>query len=297
MIEEMTQGGTTGMENQDSIQVYYRMPGPATDPGARRPLLEGLPTTVPELVAGLQQLMIHIFWARRYGVELTPDREAEVQIRTAHQKLGRIGELDPRPLTEGRDPAQRLVGNCRDFSVMMVTLLKAQGVPARARCGFGTYFTPGKYEDHWVIEYWNAAAQRWVMVDAQLDALQQQVLQLDFNPFDMPPGKFVLAGQAWQMARRGEVDPELFGIFEWHGMDFIRGNVLRDLLALNRVEVLPWDFWGWLTEQPVAESSPEALGRIDRAAALTLGGDDCFEDLQDFYQQHPEIHAPAGWFD
>ena len=34
----------------------------------------------------------------------------------------------------------------------------AQGMPARARCGFGAYFEKGKYVDHWVTEYWNESA-------------------------------------------------------------------------------------------------------------------------------------------
>src|SRR6516165_7569409 len=31
----------------------------------------------------------------------------------------------------------------------------------------------GSFEDHWVCEYWNGAEERWVLVDAQLDELQQ----------------------------------------------------------------------------------------------------------------------------
>ena len=41
---------------------------------------------------------------------------------------------------------------------------------------------PGHFEDHWVCQYWHASQARWVMVDFQLDALQQQVLQPDFDP-------------------------------------------------------------------------------------------------------------------
>ena len=115
------------------------------------------------------------FWADRYGLELDEARQSEVQIRPLSAKLERIAELDPRPLTEPRDPDKRLVGNCRDFTLLLVGLLRHQGVPARARCGFGRYFEPGHYEDHWVGEYWNAAQGRWVLTDAQMDALQSDV--------------------------------------------------------------------------------------------------------------------------
>jgi transglutaminase-like putative cysteine protease len=85
---------------------------------------------------------------------------------------------------------------------MLAAMLRAKGIPARARCGFGTYFTPGRWEDHWVCEYWHNTAQQWIMVDAQLDAVQQEVLQITFDPLNMAPGHFVLAGEAWQLCRQ-----------------------------------------------------------------------------------------------
>ena len=35
------------------------------------------------------------------------------------------------------DPERRFVGNCRHFTVLLCAFLRARGVPARARCGFG----------------------------------------------------------------------------------------------------------------------------------------------------------------
>ena len=46
-----------------------------------------------------------------------------------------------------------------------------------------------------------------------------------------------------QLCRAGQANPDLFGVFDMHGMWFIRGNVVRDLAALNKVELLPWDCW------------------------------------------------------
>ena len=74
--------------------------------------------------------MIHVFWAERYGAHLSEQRQDEVNIRAVEQKLARIIELDPRPLATRREPEKRLVGNCRDFSVMLTTLLRYQGIPA-----------------------------------------------------------------------------------------------------------------------------------------------------------------------
>jgi hypothetical protein len=35
-------------------------------------------------------------WAKPYGLKLTPEREAEVQLRTMEKRLARTLELDPR---------------------------------------------------------------------------------------------------------------------------------------------------------------------------------------------------------
>ena len=176
----------------------------------------------------------------------------------------------------------------------MAAALRHQHIPARARCGFGMYFTPGKYEDHWVCEYWSPEESRWVMVDAQLDALQQEVLGIRFDPLDMPPGQFVLAGQAWQMCKRGDADPDNFGIFQWHGMDFIRGDLVRDLLSLNKVEILPWDFFGLLTTE-LKDTSQEEMELVNRAAQLTLAGDPAFAEIHGLYENTPCLQVPEEW--
>jgi hypothetical protein len=271
---------------------YYAQPGLMTDPRAYARLFDGLPTTLADLVAVVQGILLHIFWAERYGLTLPEERQKEVQIRPVDQKLARILELDDRPLTETRPLDKKLVGNCRDFSVLLCSMLRHQGVPARARCGFGTYFLPDHYEDHWMVEYWKADEGRWVEVDAQLDAFQREQLSIQFDPLDMPPGQFVTGGKAWQMCRAGEADPDKFGIFEWHGIWFVRGDLLRDFLALNKVEILPWDGgWGFLTEG--ADMDAEIM---DHIAALTLAGDATFAEIRSTYEGEPRFHVPADYF-
>ncbi|MBN1661514.1 MAG: transglutaminase domain-containing protein [Anaerolineae bacterium] len=274
-----------------SPQTYYATPGPMTDPGKWGTLFDPLPPTIPEVVAVVQGLMVHIFWAERYGLQLAEERQAEVQIRDVATKLKRIVELDDRPLAEPRPLEKKLVGNCRDFTVLTCAMLQHHGLPTRARCGFGTYFLPDRYEDHWVCEYWNADQQRWVMVDAQLDDFQRQALGIEFDPLDMPPGQFVTGGQAWQMCRSGADDPEKFGIFDMHGLWFVRGDLIRDFLALNKVEILPWDGgWGFLAGED------DLVGNVmDRAAVLTLGGDALFGELRAAYEAEPRFHVPDDY--
>jgi len=281
-------------EDTTNSLAYYARPGIMTDPKEYAGQLDGMPTEIPALCEVVQGLLLHIFWAERYGLELTEERKQEVNIRTVQGKLARILELSDQPLTTARPLEQRLVGNCRDFSVLLCAILRHQGVPARARCGFGAYFLPGRFEDHWLCEYWHADEGRWVLVDAQLDAFQRQTLDIQFDPLDVPRDQFLVGGKAWQMCRAGQANPDHFGIFDMHGLWFIRGDLVRDFLALNKVEILPWDGWGdVITDEP--DVSDEETAWFDRLAALTLAGNEAFSEIRSLYENDVRLHMPPDW--
>jgi len=98
---------------------FYATPGTFTSLGDHSKLLDSLPRNISALCGIIQGVMLHIFWADRYGVQLDAMRREEVQVQAVSRQLGRITALDPRPLDMPREPERRLVGNCRDFSVML----------------------------------------------------------------------------------------------------------------------------------------------------------------------------------
>ena len=276
----------------DATLTTFSQQGPISDPGTYASLFDNLPTSIYDLVRIVQGTTIHVFWAERYGVKHTPERQAEVQLRTMPRRLERTLELDPRPLTEPRALEQKLVGNCRDHSLLLAAMLRHQGVPARARCGFGAYFMPNHYEDHWVTEYWNQDQARWVLVDAQLDALQCDVMKIPFNPLDVPRDQFIVGGAAWAMCRSGAADPEQFGIFDMHGLGFIRGNLVRDVASLNKLELLPWDCWGVILSESLDD--PSDLTLLDEAAALTSDDVPEWERVRALYESDSRLRVDGS---
>jgi hypothetical protein len=271
---------------------YFATHGLITRPGKSVTLLDHLPTDISLLRRVVQGVMIHIHWAEQYGVQLSEQRRDEVQLRSVVRQLDRLLELDPHPLANARPFDKRLVGNCRDFSVMLTAILRHQGVPARARCGFGRYFLPNHYEDHWVCEYWDAAQNRWVLVDAQLDELQYEKLSIQFDPLDVPRDQFIVGGKAWQLCRTGQADPDTFGIFDMHGLWFVRGNFVRDVASLNKMELLPWDSWG-IIEAKDKDLSPEDLAFLDQVVKLTDRDVPEFERVRTLYENDSRLHVPV----
>jgi hypothetical protein len=275
------------------IAAFYLRPGPMTDPGALDVALQDAPTDIAGLVAYIQNLLLHVHWAPAYRMRLSQARQDETHTRSVHDMLALMQRHDPRPLAFVRTLYQRMVGNCRHFSTFGTALFRRAGIPARARCGFGAYFQAGFHADHWVIEYWNGGA--WQLLDAQIDAAQRAMLRLEFDPLDVPRDQFVIAFDAWQRCRAGTADADSFGIFDMHGQWFIAGNVMRDVAALNNMEMLPWDDWGAMVK-PDEEFTPDSFVLFDRLAALAADPDAHFAELRALYESDPSLRVPPQVF-
>jgi hypothetical protein len=239
-----------------------------SDPG--RPGFGELPVDPRRLALLVRNLIIHRREGERFGHVITERRLREdAEARYVSEMTRILRERSDAPPTRGREPGERFVGTCRDFSLLLCSMLRATGTPARLRCGFATYLVEGFHDDHWVTEY-RSPDGGWRLVDAQVAYGPYEV---DFDPLDVPRNRFLVAGQAWRECRAGRRDPGTFGVAGLRGIRglwYVRGNVLRDLAALNGVEVLPWDCWGpevlddaALTEDDLARTDAVAAARTD----------------------------------
>lgn len=276
----------------DLTFTYFAKQGPISDPRMYISMFEDLPTSIPDLVRLVQGVTVHVFWAERYGFKVPAERMDELQLRSMEKRLARTMELDASPLHEPRPVEKKLLGNCRDHSLLLVSLFRHQGVPARARCGFGAYFLPDHFEDHWVVEYWNREQSRWVLVDAQLDALQCEVLKITFDTLDVPRDQFIVGGKAWQMCRSGEQNPAQFGIFDMNGLGFVRGNLVRDVASLNKMELLPWDCWGVILKEQLDD--PADLSMLDEVALLSAEDVPGIATLRACYESDPRLRVDGS---
>lgn len=272
------------MRSADQPIQDHARPGRLTSAGAYAPLLAELPPDIAGIARVGHGLLVHEHLTDRYGVTLSGADRQTVHLRPAEELFARIAQRDDRPLTIPRAPQQRVAANCRHFTVLLITVLRARGVPARARCGFGDYFVEGRYEDHWVGEYWNAEQRRWVLVDAQLDERQRDLFGIDFDVTDVPRHRFLTAGDAWIRCRTGQADPDAFGLSQLNegGLWWIAGNLMRDAAALHSVELLPWDCWGAMPA-PFEAIDDTRMALFDELARLTQDPDQHASELRRLY--------------
>lgn len=276
------------MQNEE----FYVEQSEFTDPGAHGALYADLPRGLTALREVVQGLLIHLLRAKSlYGVTLPPERKAPILLYHVSDMLAGIVEDDSRPLDVARRPEKRYVATCRTYALLLCSMMRHQGTPARLRNCFATYLKEGVLADHWICECWVAGEGRWTAVDAQMDGAHRKALALDFDPLDVPSEKLYRAGEMWGLCRRGEVDPELCGSMNLWGMDYVKGDVLRDLTALNKREMLPWD-GAALAETPYEELSGGELALLDRVAELTAP-EVRFSEARQLYLDHPELHAKA----
>jgi len=272
----------------------FRSFDPMTSPGAHADLFDVTPSDPAGVSAMVQGLLLHQHWAGAYGQTLTPARIEESHLRPIEGMLDALLSHDASPLKVVRPPEKRLVGVCRHFALLGVAILRAREIPARARCGFGSYFNAGTFEDHWVVEYWHARRSRWQLFDTQLDKVQLAALKPDFNPLDVPRDRFIIAGQAWTDCRAGRADPSKFGIFDMRGLWFIGGNLIRDVAALTNQVMLPWDVWGMMSKYDKNEAviSQEDLAFLDHLAALTADPDTNEHELKQLMHEDERLRIP-----
>jgi hypothetical protein len=230
----------------------YRISGEQTDLAGMAACCGQLGSDPGALFGVAQGLVLHENAFRRPGLVIAPGQLADWDV-SAVQVLGQALRLDPAPLTERRPPERRVAGQCFHSAVLYCALLRNRGLPARARCGFGSYLQPGAWVCHWVTERWDDG--RWVCEDT------------DVGRHDLDAGAFRSAGKAWLACRRDGDDPGSYGIGQGWGWPELRGSLLCDAAALVKDERFTFDRWE--LAQPPHEPDPAEDAWLDGLAGLT----------------------------
>ena len=248
-------------ERDDEMLEYYAAPGPMTDlTDVPADVFDGLPTDPVGLCRTVPGLLVHEMWADAYGFDVPESRLTDLQTRfggrddrrdSAARRRAAVRRAARRAADGGQLPAlqhaqQRVVAARRHPGPRPLRLrhvLRARQVRrplghrvlAPGRATVGQDRRPARRRaaggDHRRLRHRGPAARA------------------------VPACRRGVAASAG----RGRAEPDTFGIFEFWGLWFVQANVVRELAALNKMELLPWDVWG-------ADDVPGGTGRRGHVA-------------------------------
>ncbi len=276
---------------------FFRTQGVLSDPGSNVDLYSDLPGTPSEIARVVQGLLVPPYprLLAMYGLKEGEFDNSRFGVRRAEDLLRRIEQRHPGPLTVPRPPKDRVGAICRNYTFLQVSMLRHKGIPARSRVGFAGYLDSegSTWWDHRVTEYWDGEQHRWVLYDCWIDEVRRNHDDITLDTTDLrPTGKYLVAPEAWRLAREGGRDPNTFGDNPSdRGMPPIRYALLQDLAYLNKFELLGNDDWGELLTKPEAHVTDADRAFLDDVAAATVEPDGNFEEVRRLFGESSYGHA------
>jgi len=271
-------------QSESSILDFYRQYSSYTDPGEYEYLYKNLPESLPELCSLIRSQYINYGWELDNYRELIPKERwnESGKYPTVKSALEGLLSHDSRGLVKDRKPEDRLMLICRDNALLMVSMLKYRGIPARVRYGFAPYLIPGFHANHVICEVWNEKENRWMLVDPSADKIDFAREEFDFS-YDV-----------WLKMQKKEIDPQLYGMpgmNEYNGSPLITSVICYDLASILG------------NEYPVGQYSPildyvfqnkqftaEQVEILNRISELIKSLDaNNISELQKIYNSTPEI--------
>jgi hypothetical protein len=290
----------------EEVLDHYRQFSVYTNPGLyQEKLRTELPDDVREIGHLVRRQIIHRMTLvggntgsntdMRYGdiTKVPAWRQPEDDILpTASAMLAELYHRDERGFVADRSVENKLILTCRFVAILMASILKSKGIPARVRSGFEPYATPRPNIscDHWITQYWDASQDRWVTIDA--DCCFED---LPFDAFDMPEDTFEWSADVWLKLRRGEADPRRYwnaGGFE--GLMPVSWELFYDLHSIMNNEIIYLHSPHHVGPDQFDKLSDIQLAKIDRIADCMQKPDENFLTLRKLWQLDPEVRQLSG---
>ena len=223
--------------DNESVLDFYKQYSEFTDPGEYEYLYKNLPDSLPELCSLIRSQYINYGWELdKYREQIPKERWNEsAKYPTVKSALEGLLSYDSRGLVKDRRPENRLMLICRDNALLLASILKYRGIPARIRYGFAPYLIPGFHANHVICEVWNEKENRWMLMDPSADRIDFDREEFDFS------------NDVWLKMQKKEINPKLYGMpgeNEYNGSPLMTTVVCYDLASILG------------TEYPIGQYSP-----------------------------------------
>ncbi|NJO68661.1 MAG: SUMF1/EgtB/PvdO family nonheme iron enzyme [Bacteroidetes bacterium] len=144
-----------------------------------------------------------------------------VNYPTVQSILKGLAAYDPRGFVNDRKPEHRLILGCREYAILLASVLKYRDIPARVRIGHARYLIPGFHASHVICEVWNTKEKRWMLVDPATGMV------------DFSSDEFDFSYEAWFGLQKKEIDPGKYGNpGQYSGVGSIYGKICHDMASL-----------------------------------------------------------------
>ena len=214
---------------------------------------------------------------------------------TASAILAELYRRDKRGFVSTRKEKDKLVLTCRFVAILIASILKSKGVPTRVRSGNAPYFNMGKLgkvsADHWINQYWNYNEKRWITIDVD----GSWSLNENFDPYNIPEGKFDFAADAWINIRSGKDDENRFWNAEpVKGLIVVLWSLFYDFHCLMNDEIIYVHVPEFALHKNFKNISKKELEQIDNLARLMQNPDDNFKELEKIWNTNKKFRLLKG---
>lgn len=190
---------------------------------------------------------------------------------------------------EGRQAEDKVFVTCRGQALLLTATLKAKGIPARVRSGYAGYVNPDNgYDDHWIVEYYDAGAGQWKLADADIFGFA------DVDVTDIPRERFLTGGQAWLAFRQGRIAAgQLRNAGGERGIQAAVMGLFDDFHALMGHEIIFLHLPRYLVQKGLLPDA-EDCRELDQLAELLLEPDQNFDALRQIWQTETKYRILSG---
>ena len=294
------------MQN-DEILEFYKKTSLYTDLGLYNDFAQNLPDDIEELCVLQRKQIIHpiafrdkeirnkkdCFWGDMTKVPVTRLRNEEDIFPTAKSVIAELLRKNSNYNIK-REAKDKVHVTCRSQAILLASILKAKGIPARARSGFAEYIHyDGICYDHWITEYFNEEEKRWKLVDADEHCPGHEI---DFDLNDIPYDKFLFGAVAYLGVRRHKYKPET--IFYSSnppvlGLKACIRGLFYDFHSLMNNEIIFLHIPKYIQDKNF-ELSEEEYNELDNLAHLMLKPNENFKKLQDIWNNTSKFRIMSG---
>jgi len=280
------QSFVNAFQDEKSVLDFYRQYSLFTDPGEYDYLYKNLPDSLPELCSLIKAQFIHpLSELPQYRDQIPKERWNETEkYSTVKSVLQGLQSYGSRGFVKDRKPENRLVLGCRENAIVLASVLKYKGIPARIRFGHAAYLIPGFYVNHTICEVWNNIEKRWMFVDPST------------NMIDFSREIFALGNDSWFKLQNDEINPALYGIpgkySDKNGLVSIAGMICSDLASVLGNEYTIYEYasivdYAYNNNTKLPEEQMKILNKISKL--MQSFDAENLTKLREIYHNTPQI--------